>query len=267
MSTYAIGDLQGCYQPLQNLLELIDYNTLSDKLWFTGDIVNRGPDSLACLRFVKNSPNCQIVLGNHDLHCLTAAYGYQPFHAKDTLTEILKAPDADDLLQWLIQQPLLYHDPKFDYCLVHAGILPAWDLATAKALALEAETALQNDTQHFLKHLYGHQPDTWSATLTGMDRYRFIVNAFTRMRYCLSSTQLELKSKMAPEHAERDLIPWFDVDSRKTKQCNIIFGHWASLNCQAGLPHIFALDSGAVWGGKLTALRLEDGQRFSVVGI
>lgn len=267
MATYAIGDLQGCYDQLQHLLKKIQYHPDSDHLWFTGDIVNRGPQSLECLRFVAKTKNCQIVLGNHDLHCLVVNAGFAKSHPGDTLAPIYNAPDCDELLTWLTQQPLFFYDPDVDYCLIHAGILPAWDLNSAISYAKEAETALQNNPTSFLQDLYGHKPDIWNESLHGADRLRFIVNTFTRMRYCVSPIQLELTTKKSPQHTANELTPWFDIADRSASELNIIFGHWASLNCQVATPHIFALDSGCVWGGSLTAMRLEDGKRFSVPGL
>lgn len=267
MSIYVIGDLQGCYEPLRRLLDKIHYDPNNDQLWFAGDIVNRGPESLACLRFVANTNNCRIVLGNHDLHCLATAYGFGKPHPSDTLSDIVNAPDREELLQWLTHQPLFFYDSISGFCLVHAGILPAWNLSQAIQYAEEAEFALRTNTEFYLKHLYGHQPDTWDETLIGVARWRFIVNVFTRMRYCLSTTQLELHTKSPPDTAPASLIPWFAIHERRLATQKILFGHWASLNCQVSYPNLYPLDSGCIWGGSLTALRLEDGKRFQVPGL
>ncbi len=265
MATYAIGDLQGCYDELQQLLTKIHYNPSQDQLWFTGDLINRGPKSLDCLRFVAHTPNCRTVLGNHDLHSLVAYYGFTQLHPQDTLASLYQAPDWPWLMEWLIHRPFLIYDQSSQYCLVHAGLLPAWDLTSAIGYAQEAATALSQDTQNFLRHLYGDLPNTWNDQLIGYERLRFIVNVFTRMRYCYSPYKLELATKQPPQQVTSNIIPWFKVKGRKTTAQNIVFGHWASLNCQTDTPQVFAIDSGCVWGRSLTALRLDDGQRFSVL--
>lgn len=262
MANYVIGDLQGCYQPLCRLLDMIHYDPGQDFLWFAGDIVNRGPDSLDCLRFVANQPNCRMVLGNHDLYCLVVGYGYWHLHPKDTLAPIYEAPDSDTLLTWLLHQPLLIQES--GYCLVHAGILPLWDQKEASQHAREVEWALQNDTANFLQHLFGQQPDTWDVALAGYDRLRFITNVFTRMRYCYSSYQLDFTFKGRPADAPKDRQPWFMIPERKMANQPILFGHWSALEGSTSTPSAIALDTGYVWGGGLTALRLEDKQRFYV---
>jgi bis(5'-nucleosyl)-tetraphosphatase (symmetrical) len=265
MPTYAIGDIQGCYSALQDLLTLIQFDKNNDTLWFTGDLVNRGPQSLETLRFIKSLGKKQItVLGNHDLHLLAVSHGAHSGSPDDTLQEILAAPDRDELLQWLSQQPLLHHDDSSGFIMVHAGLAASWDLDLAKQLAHEVEQVLQSENNHdFFRHMYGNHPDLWDANLTGYDRLRCITNYFTRARFCYPDGRLELKNKGKVEHAEK-LIPWFNVPDRKNKNLKIIFGHWAALGGVTNTPNVFALDTGCIWGFTLTAMRLEDGELFSV---
>ncbi len=260
---YAIGDIQGCYRPLQQLLNLIQFNERQDQLWFTGDLVNRGPDSLSVLRFIQSLGSAAVtVLGNHDLHLL-AVHHHQAFlQAKDTLQPILQAPDRDVLCHWLQQQPLLYYDAQLNYVLVHAGIAPMWTLAQAQQLATEVQRCMQ--LPDFWQHLYGDAPHCWDEQLTDWARARIIVNYFTRMRFCNAQGCLDLQTKSAPGTQVAGYVPWFAIEHRKTKQERIIFGHWASLMGQTQTPNTFALDTGCVWGGRLTALRFIDQQLFSV---
>lgn len=265
MPTYAIGDVQGCYDDLCTLLEKIKFDPAKDELWFTGDLVNRGPHSLKTLRLVKSLGNNAVsVLGNHDLHLLAIVFGNHMVKPQDTLADILTAPDKDELCHWLRQQPLLHHQE--NYVLVHAGIFPDWSLLQAKQYAGELEQALQGDDYaHLLNHLYGDMPHQWDPALSGSQRLRFIINAFTRMRlYGLKHT-LELQYKGPPDEASGLFMPWFKAEHRKTKAVKIIFGHWAALACKVDdEPNLYPLDSGCVWGNSLTALRLEDEQRISV---
>jgi len=267
MATYIIGDVHGCFTQLQNLLTHIDYQASRDYLWFVGDIVNRGPQSLDCLRFIKHTKNCQIVLGNHDLHCIATMLGFRKASPKDTFDSINRASDKNQLVAWLIQQPFLYFHQLTQSCLVHAGLLPAWNLQQAQRYAQEVEYALRFDTENFLANLYGDMPETWSESLAGYDRLRLIVNIFTRMRYCLSAEKIHMACNLPPDQAPKGLIPWFEIDSKEANHINIFFGHWASLDCHVNKPRITALDSGCVWGKKLTAIRLEDMQRFHVKGL
>jgi bis(5'-nucleosyl)-tetraphosphatase (symmetrical) len=264
MSTYAIGDVQGCFQALTQLLAKINFNAQKDELWFVGDLVNRGPESLTTLRFIKNlGTRARVVLGNHDLHLLAVYFNLRPMYTDDTLQEILDAPDADILLAWLRQQPLAYYDSKLKYLMVHAGVAPMWDLNTTLNLAQEVQDTLSGpEGIEFLKHMYGNEPDIWSNTLTGWERLRVITNYLTRLRYCDVQGHLDLKTKDL--HPAPNFYPWFAIPGRKTAQDDIIFGHWASLAGKAENPHVFALDTGAVWGGKLTALCLENRIKFSV---
>jgi bis(5'-nucleosyl)-tetraphosphatase (symmetrical) len=259
LAVYAIGDLQGCYIELRELLDRVGYDRDEDRLWFVGDLVNRGPHSLECLRWVKDlGERAVVVLGNHDLHLLAvAAGGGRKQKAGDTLDPILGAPDSAALLDWLRTRPLLHHDATLGYTMVHAGLPPQWDLATATLCAREVEQALRGPAhREFLKDMYGDQPDLWSDGLTGMARLRFSVNALTRMRFCTSDGRLNLKHKGAPHTASGELLPWFAVRERRSAGLHLIFGHWSTLGEAEGFG-VYPLDSGCVWGGKLTALRLD----------
>lgn len=266
MSIYAIGDIQGCYQPLMRLLEKINFDPAQDILWFTGDLVNRGPQSLDVLRFVRAlGDQHQTVLGNHDLHLLAVASGAREPHHSDTLNEILHAPDKNELLEWLRQRPMLVLHEKMNYVMTHAGLAPAWSISQAKKLAHEVETMLQSHSwTEFFPHMYGNQPDLWNDSLQGNDRLRCIINFFTRLRFCHRDGRMDLSYKGTIKDKPEDLIPWFDVEPRANADTKIIFGHWAALNGVTTKPNLFALDTGCVWGNKLTAMRLEDEARFAV---
>lgn len=266
MANYVIGDIQGCFSEFKALLDQIQFKPSHDRLWFTGDLVNRGPQSLAVLRFIKNLENPIIVLGNHDLHLLAVANGSAALRPDDTLEEILAAPDRDILCDWLRQQPLLYHDSVLNYTLVHAGIPPQWTLKQALSHAQEVEKVLKSSHyQELLAHLYGDTPAQWEENLTGWPRLRLIINYFTRLRFCDANGALELKTKGKPDHLpSADFLPWFKIPSPAHHNLKIIFGHWAALEGNTGVPNIFALDTGCVWGKSLTAMRLEDEARFSV---
>lgn len=262
MANYVIGDVQGCFSALEKLLDKIQFNATQDTLWFTGDLVNRGPESLKTLRFIKNlGPRHRIVLGNHDLHLLAVAYDAHSGWEEDTLDEILAAEDREELIDWLRHQPLLHHAEGFT--MVHAGLAPSWNLETAQRLAREVEIILQSDqAQVFFQAMYGNTPSAWEENLTGMDRLRCITNFFTRVRFCHSDGSLELTSK--GEMESTGLIPWFQFPDRKNSELKILFGHWAALGGVTNTPNVFALDTGCIWGFCLTAMRLEDGVRFSV---
>lgn len=261
MAVYAIGDVQGCYAPLVRLLERLSFDPVADALWFAGDLINRGPQSLETLRLVRQlGPSAITVLGNHDLGLLAMAEGHARMGAKDTIRSILEAPDAAELLDWLRGQPLLHHDEQLGFTLAHAGLAPHWDLTQAQSCARELETVLRGpDYRRFLAAMYGAEPACWSDTLTGMARLRCITNYFTRMRFCRRDDGcLELGFKGEPERAPADLVPWFEIPWRRNADLRIVFGHWAALGYYRA-PGIYALDSGCVWGGRLTALRLDDG--------
>lgn len=268
MATYAIGDLQGCYLELMELLDLVNFDKESDDLWFTGDLVNRGPQSLECLRFVKEN-NHITVLGNHDLHLLAVAVKQGKLRHKDTLDEILRAPDRDELLDWLLHRPLIYQDNKLGYTMVHAGLSPQWEIEQAVRCAGEVEALLcGGGHEEFFSHMYGDLPDNWSEHLQEWDRLRYITNCLTRIRYCDPDGRLTLKEKGPPGTQASSYIPWFTVAQRKTRGDKIIFGHWATLRLgeqqDFTVANVYPLDGGCVWGGNLMALRLEDASYFQV---
>lgn len=265
MATYAIGDIQGCLEPLQCLLEEINFDPLSDKLWLAGDLINRGPDTLATLRFLYQlRDSITIVLGNHDLHFIAVYYGLRKRGKNDTLDELLRAPDCADLVYWLRQQKLVHHDSILNFTMVHAGIPPQWDLSEALARAREVENILQSDKiDVFLSGMYGNLPSRWSNDLAGVDRLRLITNYFTRMRFCSADGELELQTKESADAAPVGFAPWFSFSERKTSAQKILFGHWAALEGRADVENVYALDTGCVWGGSLTALRLEDERWFA----
>lgn len=261
MATYAIGDLQGCLTPLQQLLRQIAFDPAKDRLWFTGDLVNRGPQSLETLRFVRELGDRAItVQGNHDLHLLAVANGFGKARADDTLTDILEAPDREALLEWLRYRPMLHI--KDEYVLVHAGLLPSWDVAQARTLASEVEEQLRGPAyRDFLAQLYGSKPDRWNEGLRGMERWRVVVNAMTRMRFCSSDGVMEFQTKGEARNAPSGFMPWFDVPDRASGTSTIVFGHWSALGFMER-PNLLSLDSGCVWGGHLTAVRLDDRRVF-----
>jgi bis(5'-nucleosyl)-tetraphosphatase (symmetrical) len=264
MPTYAVGDVQGCYAELAELVALINFNQERDQLWFVGDLVNRGPQSLEVLRYVRSLGTAAVtVLGNHDLHLLAVAFGSdERLRADDTLEGILKARDCDDLLDWLRQQPLLHHDAHLNYTLIHAGLPPQWDLRTAQSCARELEMALRNDAamKELFAHLYGNQPDRWSESLRGTDRLRFIVNCFTRLRACDADGRLNLKFKGTLQSIPEGFYPWFRTPRRRSEKNPIVCGHWSALDFYDSRntdERVLAIDTGCVWGGRLCAVRLD----------
>lgn len=265
MSAYAIGDIQGCYQSLKSLLEKIHFDPQEDQLWLVGDLINRGPDSLATLRYLYSIRHAiKIVLGNHDLHFIAAHYGLRKKGKLDTLDELLAAPDCQLLVDWLAQQPLVYHDPTLQITMVHAGIPPHWSLSEALNYSAEVQSVLAgNQRQEFLASMYGNQPAIWSDDLQGMDRLRLITNYFTRMRFCSADGELELITKEDASAAPEGYAPWFSHAHRKTAGQALVFGHWAALQGKINLPNLYALDTGCVWGGSLTAMDLVSRQRIS----
>lgn len=263
MATYCIGDVHGCYDELTQLLRVINYDPQHDHLWFVGDLVNRGPKSFEVLRLVSQLPNTTVVLGNHDLHLLNFYHGVVDFESRP-LKQIFTVPDGPKLIEWLRMRPLLHYDQQYNCALVHAGIYPGWDLPNAITYAKEAEEALRGDNYiDFLHHMYGNQPSCWSDDLEGWDRLRFIINAFTRMRFCDQQGNLEFKHTGKINDAPDNHRPWFTLPWRKTKDTKILFGHWAALAGITNNPNALALDTGCAWGNTLTALRLDDGTRFS----
>jgi len=264
MSTYAIGDIQGCFDSFQRLLGECGFDPTRDKLWLVGDLVNRGPKSLETLRYVKALGDAAItVLGNHDLYLLMAAHGgAKKRGADDTIQPILDAPDCEELLNWLRHQPLCYTEGRF--CLVHAGLLPQWTATQAENLSREIEQALQGETyREFLLNMWGSEPAGWSDDLTGWERLRVIVNAMTRMRFCTPEGVMEFRSKGELSNAPAGHLPWFEAPHRQSADSVLVTGHWSALGLKI-TPNLLALDSGCLWGGHLTAVRLEDRQVFQV---
>ncbi len=268
MADYAIGDVQGCFDALLRLLNVIQFNEHEDRLWFVGDLINRGPQSLEVLRFIKSLPiKPKITLGNHDLYGLWRLFLHKPPKADDTLDAWLKAPDADSLGHWLRQQSIMIHDEALNMVMCHAGIAPIWSLHEAKAYALELEDALSGDDYlNFFAHMMGNNPHEWTKTMNQMERLRLICNYFTRMRFCDRQGHLELKHKGSVGSTPKHYYPWYAVPHRIIIPSDIVFGHWAALQGRCPIPNIHAIDTGCLWGGQLTALRLQDKQRFSVLG-
>jgi len=265
MSTYAIGDIQGCDDALEHLLDRVNFQPDRDRVWFTGDIVNRGPTSLAVLRRIRDLDSAAtMVLGNHDLHLLAMAHGHGQKHRLDTLDEVLAAPDRIELLEWLQHRPMLFFSAGLNYLLVHAGLAPQWNLATALRCAGEVEAVLRGpNAGEFFAHMYGNHPNRWDEHLAGWDRLRFITNCLTRMRYCDVDGHIDLKHKGAPGSQPPQLMPWYAVPNRAASDVPIVFGHWSTHGSDP-FPHIHALDTGYHWGGRLSARRLEDGRIFSI---
>lgn len=264
MATYAIGDIQGCQEALLRLLDQICFKPETDRIWFVGDLVNRGPHSLDTLRLVRSlGPAAVTVLGNHDLYLMMVAEGGAKFRGKDdTLQSILDAPDRDELIAWLRQQPICHVEDNF--CMVHAGLLPQWTAGDALRLSNEVEAALGGDQyREFILNLWGSDPSAWSDELIGWPRLRVIVNAMTRMRFCTPDGQMEFHTKGKPENAPPGHLPWFAAPNRRSADVIMITGHWSALGLYVS-PNLISLDTGCLWGGHLTAIRLEDRQLFQV---
>lgn len=263
MATYAIGDLQGCFNTLEALLAKIAFDRSRDRLWFVGDLVNRGPGSLECLRFVRQlADGTVVVLGNHDLHLLAVAEGFGRPGNHDTLAPILNAPDRDELLHWLRNRQMMHAEREF--VMVHAGLLPHWDLALAMKLAHEVEAALRSkDYRLLLASMYGNEPDTWRDDLAGTDRWRIAINVMTRMRVVTNDARMDLKFKGALANLPAGLSPWFARGHATFADKTIIAGHWSALGLLISSRFI-GLDTGCVWGRELTAVRLEDRMVFQV---
>jgi bis(5'-nucleosyl)-tetraphosphatase (symmetrical) len=245
------------------LLDVARFDPAQDRLWFVGDLVNRGPASLACLRFVKSLGDRAItVLGNHDLHLVCVAEGIEKRRKRDTLDDVLAAPDRDELVAWLRTRPLMHVEGEF--ALVHAGVLPEWDVARALQLAREVQARLSGaEYRTFLVRMYGDDPTHWEDSLEGDDRLRLIVNAMTRLRVCDGNGSMVLKFKGEPTETSEKWTPWFDMPERRSRDHTMVCGHWSALGVRLR-PDLLSLDSGCVWGRSLTAVRLEDRQVFSV---
>lgn len=260
MATYVIGDVHGCYRTFLQLLKAIDFKLGCDQLRFVGDLFNRGPRNLAFCQWLLDHPDSfKTVLGNHDFFLLSAYLSHATIGSKDTIDDILYSPDADHICDWLRQQPLCLAEQ--NHLIVHAGLLPSWDIATALQLGSEVCAQLQSDNwQDFFKTLYGNTPYQWDDNLSGSNRYRVIVNALTRLRLCSPDGVMQLKFKQPPVDAPPSHLPWYAVPHRLSREVPIIFGHWSALGVSQQ-HNTICLDSGCVWGSPLTALRLED-QRF-----
>ncbi|RLA58519.1 MAG: diadenosine tetraphosphatase [Gammaproteobacteria bacterium] len=261
MSTYAVGDIQGCLQPLKCLLKATDFNPGKDVLWSVGDAVNRGPQCLQTLRFLyKMRKSLVLVLGNHDLHLLAIAAGVRAPSRTDTLDKILQAPDREKLLSWLIRRPLMHHE--HGHTLVHAGIPPQWTVKKAMKRAREVEKVLRSpDCVEFFRAMYGNEPAVWSDDLQGMERLRVITNYLTRMRYCTKDGVLDLESKgVSPNLGKQKVSAWFSHPDRRAADDRILFGHWAAIEGHTDSPNAIGLDTGCVWGGALSLYELETGQ-------
>ena len=268
MSTYAIGDIQGCYQSLRKLLNKIRFNPCKDRLILAGDLINRGPQSLETMEFIlQHQTSIYCVLGNHDLHFLAVANYCKSPNSKDTFNDILQSNLRDRIAVWLSKQPLaIYHKPS-NSLISHAGLPFNWSVKQALGYSREVSQVLQSAARYqFYVSMYGNKPNSWNEDLKGVDRLRYITNAFTRMRYCDSSGQLDLMVKSSPENQSSELLPWFELANSQLKG-HIIFGHWASLQGKSHYPNIHPIDTGCVWGGQLTAIRLEDFKRTFVNSI
>ena len=259
MAVYAIGDVQGCFDELIKLLDLIKFDPEQDQVWLAGDLVNRGPKSAEVLRFAMAHPDSvKVVLGNHDLYLIANAVGINIHHNKmDTMESVLDAEDCDELINWLRQQPLFHYDETLEFSMVHAGVPPKWSLKKCRKRAREVEDVLRSDNwQDFFHNMYGNKPNKWSKELTGWDRLRYITNCFTRLRYCHDDGRLALKFKGDPKIKPEGELPWFEMPNRKTQDDKILFGHWSTLGT-GQYDNVFSLDSGAVWGEQLTAVRID----------
>jgi bis(5'-nucleosyl)-tetraphosphatase (symmetrical) len=263
MSVYAIGDAQGCYQQVVTLLEQVRAAAPDPTFIFVGDLINRGPRSLDTLRLVRSlGPSAKVVLGNHDLHVLALAHGIRKPHRSDTVDEILQAPDREQLLEWLRRQPLALFE--CGHLLVHAGVLPQWSAAQTLGLAQEVSTVLSGpDWLTFMQHMYGNTPAQWDDALQGADRLRCIVNALTRIRFCRADGSMDFSSTEGAASPPAGCLPWFDLPGRNSADTPVVFGHWSTLGLTVR-DKLVGLDTGCVWGGKLTAVRLEDHAVFQV---
>jgi bis(5'-nucleosyl)-tetraphosphatase (symmetrical) len=261
MSIFAIGDVQGCYEPLRRLLDSLSFDPARDRLWFVGDLVNRGPHSLEVLRYVRSLGEAAVtVLGNHDLHLLVVAAGVRKPHRGDTLDAVLAAPDRDELLDWLKRRRMMHVEA--GHALVHAGLLPQWSINRALELAGEVEQSLKGPASgELLRHMYGNQPARWSEALSGYDRLRTVINAMTRLRLCDASGAMEFTHKTGLERLPAGYMPWYEVPDRASAGTPIVCGHWAALGLMLR-DDVLAIDSGCVWGRRLTALRIGDRHVF-----
>ncbi len=262
MATYVVGDIQGCYATLDDALTQMRFDPAQDTLWCAGDLVNRGPASLQVLRLLHQLGNAVVaVLGNHDLHLLALAAGNLKYADRSNLNPVLEAPDSGELIHWLQQRPLLHWDARLNFAMLHAGLPPQWNLTQALARAAEVEQVLRGTgAADYLAELYGHKPDTWSDTLTRMDRLRYITNCFTRLRYCRADGVLILSEKGRPgTQSDGAAQPWFSHPHRASRETRIVSGHWSTLGYHAA-NNVWALDTGCVWGQQLTFLRIDQAE-------
>ena len=258
MTTWAVGDIQGCHDELRTLVAQLGFRADRDQLWFTGDLVNRGPRSLETLRYVRSlGDNAVTVLGNHDLHLLAVAFATKrKIKSADTIEDVLDAPDRDALLEWLLSRPLAHFDAPRKALLVHAGLVPQWNADAAVCLAREVEIALRKDARGLFDEMYGDQPDQWNDSLKGMDRLRFAINALTRLRICTRDGRVDLRMKGGKKEIRAPFKPWFEWDNRESRDVRVIFGHWSALGLVRAYG-VIGLDTGCVWGGALTALDVD----------
>lgn len=264
MAVYLVGDIQGCFSELQALLQQVTFNPEFDQLYVAGDLVARGPDSLATLRFIKSlNQSAKVVLGNHDLHLLSVYAGIKKVKKQDKLDELLAADDLDDLMNWLAQQPLLQRIGQDNAYMSHAGISPQWNLQQAIEQANFITQQLKSKRRkQWLETMYGEKPDNWQDAKTDEDKFRYSINAFTRMRYCYADKRLEFKNKLSPQkQSDINLLPWYELSPTVT-ETTWVFGHWAALMGNCSVPNIYALDTGCVWGNHLTLLRWHDKKIF-----
>ena len=262
MTDFAVGDIQGCYDPLRRALDQAGFEPERDCLWVVGDIINRGPDSLQSLRYIRDlGKSARVVLGNHELHMLAVVFSGSRPKRKDTLEQILEAPDAVELIDWMREQRLADYDAKRDLFMAHAGLPHVWSVEQGLAYAREVEEVVQGpNAKDYFENMYGNQPDRWSETLTGMDRWRAITNYLTRMRFVAEDGTLELDSKEGSSTGPDGFEPWFAFP-RSQDRTRIVFGHWAALEGRTGSERFIGLDTGCVWGGAMTVMNLDSGER------
>ncbi|MEM7026625.1 MAG: symmetrical bis(5'-nucleosyl)-tetraphosphatase [Pseudomonadota bacterium] len=269
MSTYAIGDLQGCYIELLELLNEINFDENKDQLWFVGDLINRGPMSLDCIEFVMSlGNNAKTVLGNHDLHLLAIAKGIRKLHKKDTLDEILESEHAEHIYLWIRQQPLFYYEKELNFAMLHAGLPSMWSITQANEMADNTGSMIRGDKFFdFLPHMYGNEPKQWSNDLSEIEQHRYVINCFTRTRYLHPTGEMDFEEKGMPDEQD-ELVAWYAHPERRSNDTRIVFGHWSTVTLGQSQNfkqyNVYPIDTGCIWGGTLTALRLEDEQLFSV---
>ncbi|MFT7246524.1 MAG: bis(5'-nucleosyl)-tetraphosphatase (symmetrical) [Candidatus Azotimanducaceae bacterium] len=264
MSTYVVGDIQGCYQELIALLKSVEFDKSVDHLWVTGDMINRGPNNIETINFLRQLPNVQIVLGNHDLHFLAVALTARTPSRSDTFQDLLESDELPEVINWMRHQPLAFYSDEFDALMVHAGIPSNWSISEALEYAAEVEAVLQDERhQGYFELMYGDKPDVFSKSLKGIDRWRVITNYLTRLRFCSSNSAMEFATKS--DVAPTGYAPWFTYPRQDSTR--VLFGHWASIEGKTSSSQFVALDTGCVWGHSLSALRMEDNKLFSVPAI